>query len=355
MTITVFASPPLAGAARGVHLGRSLRPEIESTWDAYLRLFTGLGLPDRLVRDVGARTLDTVAAWAPGLAEEILGIAEGAALEPWQAAALNARSEVLAHVREPLPGECSTAVHTPSDGTAPRTVQTWDWYESMDGVKLIWQYRPAPDRTVKTFTEYGVLAKIGVNSAGLGLHFNLLQHESDGGTEGVPVHLIARRVLDEATTLDEAEEIARSATVSASAALTVVTREDARCLELSPAGLAVLPPRPDGLTLHTNHFLDETLARGERLGPTDPDTYARHEALIKRADALRSPTPTLRARALHQHREEGAALCCHPSPETPGEPQWQTLVTIALDPDRAALVYHDGTPCTVTPDSWTRV
>ncbi|MFC4907025.1 C45 family autoproteolytic acyltransferase/hydolase [Actinomadura gamaensis] len=355
MSITVFASPPLTGAARGAHLGRSLGPEVRATWDAYARLFSDLGLADGLVRDVGARALDAVAAWAPGLAEEILGIAEGAALEPWQAAALNARSEVLGHVRQPLPGECSTAAYSPPDGTAPRTVQTWDWYESMDGVKLIWQYSPAPGRTVKTFTEYGILAKIGVSDAGLGVHFNLLQHERDGGTGGVPVHLVARRVLDEAATLDEAEEIARSATVTASVALTVVTRQGARCLELSPAGLAVVPARPDGLSLHTNHFLDATLARGERLGPTDPDTYARHAALTDRAEALKSQTATIRAVALLQHREQGAALCCHPVPDAPDEPRWQTLITITLDPARGALAFHDGTPCTVTPHSWTRV
>ncbi|MCD0449140.1 C45 family autoproteolytic acyltransferase/hydrolase [Actinocorallia sp. API 0066] len=240
MTITVFASPPLPPAARGEHFGAALRPEIEATWDAYASLFAAHGLDERLVHDVGVRTLDLVADWAPGLAAEIAGIACGAALDLWRVAALNARSEVLAHVRHPLPGECSTAVHLPGDGP-PRTIQTWDWCERMDGVKVVWQYPNDAGRTVKTFTEYGVLGKIGVNSAGLGLHFNLLQHDAD------------------------------------------------------------------------------------------------------------------RAAALREHREEGSALCCHPTEDAPLQDRWRTLLTIALDVERGTLTYHDGSPCTATPQTWARL
>ncbi|NUR82989.1 MAG: peptidase C45 [Nonomuraea sp.] len=349
MTMTVFASPPLPGAARGEHLGASLRGEIQATLESYLRMFAAYGLDSRLVRDVGLRTLDEAAAWAPGLAEEVTGVAKGAALEPWQAAALNARSEVLAHARMPLPGECSTAVHVPPGGP-PRTIQTWDWYDSLADVKLIWQAG-----AVKTFTEYGVLGKIGVNGAGIGLHFNLLQHEADGQRDGVPVHLVARRILEEATTLDEAEEIARSARVSASVALTVVSRWGARALELSPAGFARVARRTDGMVLHTNHFLDPGLARGERLGAADPDTYARHDSLVRRAPGLRAPGLAERAAALIEHREDGAALCCHPEEGAPPQERWQTLLVIGLGVERGTITFHDGSPCTATGDGWIRV
>ena len=81
-------------------------------------------------------------------------------------------------------------------------------------------------RTVKLFSEFGMLAKLGVNSAA-GLHFNILHHASDNDSAGVPVHAIARRLLEDATTVQEAIDIARTARVSASTVLTVFTRHDA--------------------------------------------------------------------------------------------------------------------------------
>jgi isopenicillin-N N-acyltransferase-like protein len=342
MTITICTSP--AGHAPA-SFGRTWRAEIQATWAAYLRYFAAHDLDEAMVRRVGQDTLDQVAAWAPRLADEIVGIGVGAALDPWQAVALNARSEVLARFRPATPGECSTAVYLP-DGEPPRTIQTWDWNPRMNDVKLIWQYEPRPGWTVKTFTEFGVLAKIGVNSAGLGLHFNLMQHEADGHRNGIPVHLVARRVLDEAGTLAEAEQIITSARVSASAALTVVTRDGAACTyELSPAGVGQIQVRPDRFLFHANHFLDPALARGERLGPVDPDTYARQAALERRASLLRHVSIAGRMAGLIYHSQDGAALCCHPSDDDPIRLQWQTLLVIGLDLDGARLVFRDGNPC----------
>lgn len=214
MSVTFFVSPPADHRERGRLLGTTWRDDICATWFGYQRFFALHELDDALVRETAERSLDATADWAPGLAEEIAGIAAGSGLELWTVAALNARSEVLARYRPVVPGECSTAAFLPESGP-PRTIQTWDWYEQMTDVKLVWQYEPAPGRTVKTLTEFGILGKIGVTDQGLGLHFNLLQHDADGRQDGVPVHVIARRILDEATSLAHAEQLARSARVSA--------------------------------------------------------------------------------------------------------------------------------------------
>ena len=348
MTVTIFTSPPDDNVGRGKTLGRTWRGEIERTWRGYQRFFAAHGLKPAVVREVGERTLDNVAAWAPHLADEIAGVAAGAGLEAWEAAALNARSEVLARYRPVTPGECSTAVYLP-DGGPPRTIQTWDWHEQMTDAKLVWQYEPCPGRTVKTLTEFGMLGKIGVTNRGLGLHFNLLQHDTDGKQDGIPVHLVARRILDEADDLAAAEEIARAARVSASVALTVVTYDGARAdgctFELSPAGMDRIPVRPDGFLLHTNHFLDPVLATGERLAVVDPDTYARQEELNRRVADLRAAQIADRAAALVQHREDGSALCCHPYGDDPLTGHWQTLLVIGIEVEQGRLVFRDGFPC----------
>lgn len=367
MSIAIYASPATTTATeRGRALGEAWRQQIHATWAKYQRFFAAHDLDERVSKEVGQRTLDAVAAWAPALAEEMAGAANGAALEPWQAGALNARSEVLARFRPATGGECSTAAYLP-DGEPPRTIQTWDWHHEMPDVKLIWQYQAQPGRTVKTFTEFGILGKVGVTSTGLGLHFNLLQHETDGQSPGIPVHLVARRILDEADSVAEADEIIRSATLSASVALTVLTYRDGRSagctFELSPAGIGRIGVREDNFLLHTNHFLDPVLSRGERGGPLDPDTYARQKELERRIPALRSVDIADRAAALISHRAaagalsspladgpsqhpaDGAGLCCHPDPQAPLRSRWQTLLVIGIELGSGRLVFSDGNPC----------
>jgi isopenicillin-N N-acyltransferase-like protein len=356
MAILTYSSAPADPFTRGEALGAAFAGGVAEAWRGYERVFGAAGIEGGDLRGLGEEALEVVRGWAPALADEIAGLAAGAGVPAWQVGALNARTEILGRVRTPVPGECSTAVLVPAGGGAPRTIQTWDWLQSLRDAKLLWRIEHRDGRVVKTFTELGVLGKVGVNDAGLGVHFNFLQHEGDGGAVGVPVHLVARRILDEARTVAEAGAIAASATVSASTALTVVAydgeRATARTFELSPAGLGTIDPGPDGVLLHTNHFLDDELAAGERLAPTDPDTVARLEELDRRRAAVTAPSVADRASALVVHREDGAALCCHPDEGAGLADEWETLITLALDVDAGTLTYSDGAPCQATPDGW---
>ena len=99
-------------------------------------------------------------------------------------------------------------------------MQTWDWYDAMGDGWLHWAIPHADGRWVETVTEFGMLAKIGVNGHGVGVMLNMLHHENDEKAAaeeriGYPVHLLSRAILDDAATFDEAREIA-SAPTSAS-------------------------------------------------------------------------------------------------------------------------------------------
>jgi isopenicillin-N N-acyltransferase-like protein len=219
-------------------------------------------------------------------------------------------------------------------GDPPRTIQTWDWHEHLDDVKFVWD-----TGQVRTLTEYGIVGKIGANRAGLGVHMNLLHHASDGGGDGVPVHIVARRILDEATTVTEATEIARSADVCASTVLTAVDRHGAVCLELCPAGLGVIEPR-DGVLLHTNHFLDPELAAGDDNRDEDPESWDRLDALQQRVNELRAATDLSDVMKLHD-----APVCCHPEPGAQFGERYATLATISLDVAGGHLRLRAGGPC----------
>ena len=353
MTIQRFATTERNPRTRGEAIGRLGAVHVRANFDDYVRLFRAADVDDSQLREFGTQASDALAAWSPGLHEEMSGIGTGSGLEDWEIGLLNARTEVLAALGAVGEGECSTAVALPSQG-APRSIQTWDWHDELAADRVVVRYVADSGLMVRYFTEFGMLAKIGLNTAGLGLHFNILNHESDADPLGVPVHAVARQVLDKASTITEAIDIAASAQVSASTVLTVVTydgeRGDAACIELSPAGHAVIRP-DDGFLTHTNHFLGEDLARGD-LVPSSASTYRRLKQLRERRELVAATDPLRRVEALRVHEVDGAPVCCHPEPDVTFDQRWESLLTVVLDLEDRTLGFHDGRPCDVRADTW---
>ncbi|MEU5219804.1 C45 family peptidase [Streptomyces sp. NPDC020807] len=341
---------------RGEDRGRQAREGIRRAWSVYEELFATVAAAHGRTPDVHRLTLRTVEAtraWAPALVEEMEGVAEGAGVPFATVAALNARTEILAEAGAPRAGECSTLVDTAGPGPALGG-QCWDWHEELAGA---WHPQTVTGdlRSFAGITEHGILAKIGVNDAGVGVLFNILGHADDAAT-GVPVHLVARQVLGTAGSFAEAVGILTGAPVSASTVITVVTADRAASVELAPGGSAVVAPDERGRLVRTNHFLDPALAAGELRGRREPETYDRHRLLTARvADR---PGPFDRealAGLLAAHREDGAEVCCHAPADGRLGSRWATLATVAVDPAARSLAVHAGGPCSAGPTTWTRL
>lgn len=358
MIIHSFVSETREPFERGRQIGERWAEQIRRTVALYLDFFPRVGVPAEQVRGIGEASLAALDAWCPALAREIEGLAAGVQLPLWQLAALNARTEILAVMpAQPVEGECSTAVYAPHGAAAPLSIQTWDWHDSLVPHGLLLQLAAGSGLTVKLFTEFGMLGKIGVNSAGLGTHFNILHHAGDNAEAGVPVHAIARRVLEEATSVAEAIELVGSARVSASTVLTCFSRDDAELraasIEMSPAATAVVPPRADGWVLHTNHFVDPQLARGERTADVST-TYARFDHLAAMAPGMAREGLAQRAEAFCGEAGEQAVVCFHPDLSQPDTERWETLLTIGLDSVGCNLEYHAGNPQALARDGFQR-
>ncbi len=351
ITATVTGTDP---GSRGAEIGSRFGEGIRDAVDGYLEFFGIRGLPEDRVRGIAESCFATLEAWAPNLAAELAATAEAAGVPLWRLAALNARTEVLAVIPPDTEGECSTAVFAPPGDAAPETIQTWDWHAHLCRTGLVFSYAPdAPhgrERAVgrvTMFTELGVLGKIGVNDAGIGVHFNILHHESDRGVGGAPGHATARRVLDEATSVDEAEAIIASAPASASTVLTVVARADrphrAACFEISPERVSVVRPDADGWLIHTNNFVAESQLPGEATRD-ESTTYARLAHLAEQRAGM--PRLPIEQRAAAMCGEPGALapICFRPDPAEPLHEQWTTLLTVGLDTDAGALEYFPGSP-----------
>ncbi|MFF2956718.1 C45 family autoproteolytic acyltransferase/hydrolase [Kitasatospora sp. NPDC057965] len=353
-TPTVFRSAKAAPGDRGQRLGKAFPQRIGQVSAFYDRLFAASGAAPEDVTDWSLRAFEHIGAWAPDLAEEIDGMASGAGLPLWRIAALNARTEILGRFGRAQHPECSTLVYAPHDGRPPVTAQTWDWHDGMRDGWFVWTIEHPDGRVVHTVTEFGIVGKIGVNTAGLGLHFNILGHTSDKSPapagSWIPVHVLARRVLDTCTSTSEAVELATATPVAASSSLTFAGhaqgRSTAAAIELSPAGSALLRPREDGFLLRTNHFVERALAGGEAMGVEDPGTYRRMEVLRQRTATLTGAAREDLVEALTCHADEGAELCCHAQPDAALGKRWETLATVSLDIAGGGLVAHAGGPCT---------
>ena len=348
VSTTTFTSSVLAPHARGVELGRRFAGEIADTVARYRTLFETRARGPFDVDLWAARAWATIQRVAPVHAEEIAGIAEGAGLPVEAVASINARTEILVAANPTGQTECSTVNAVPP-GRPPVAVQTWDWYDAMSDGWFTWTI-PFPDgRVVQTVTEYGMLAKIGVNDRGVGVMLNMLHHANDAGAVadgeiGHPVHLLSRAILDEASSVDEAVAIASAPPTSASTSLTVVDdRGGAVTIELFPGGPG-LRFAEDGVLVRTNHFVSEAGRDGCLASTIGPSTELRRDHLLT-AFAERMPqTPQDVYDAMTHHDVDGG-VCRHPLTDTDPVLWHRTLATVAIDATARTLDVHENGPC----------
>ncbi|MFJ3903036.1 C45 family autoproteolytic acyltransferase/hydolase [Streptomyces sp. NPDC090025] len=338
---------------RGAERGRLLGPELHGAIETYDRLFALGGIAPEVVRADAERALDAVGAFRPGLREQIEGVAEGAGVEVWRIAALNARTEILARSAAVPPGECSTVVRRPAGAGAgsPVGVQTWDWHVELAPYWHTVASSGAAHRYVG-LTEHGILAKIGVNSAGVALHFNILGHEADG-VGGISVHVLATLVLEDAESVAHAEELVHSAPLASSGSFLLFDTDRTVLLDLSPVGVFEAPPVRADTYLRTNHFLTPVPAAEEKSRLYQPDSGERYRFLRDRlADGGPTGLDAGRAAAGVPERTAGLLVTgpgeppvtCLPEPGAPLGRRWASLATVVLDPAARTVQVLDGTP-----------
>ena len=348
MQPVTFTSSVLEPYDRGVELGERFAPEIDRTVAAYRRLFAVRADHPFDIDLWAERAWDTISRVATGHAEEIRGIADGAGRPVREIAAVNARTELLVAANPTGVTECSSVVSQPA-GRAPFAVQTWDWYDAMRDNWLHWTI-PHPDgRRVETVTEFGMLGKIGVNGYGVGVMLNMLHHKNDAeaaaeGAIGHPVHLLSRRILDEAQTFDDAVAIA-SAPTSASTSLTVLDRSGAGAtLELFPGGPGRRDPE-DGVLVRTNHFVSPEGQDGCLAGTISESSALRYDKLVRAFAGGPPESPADVVAAMTDHEEGVGGICAHPDRSMHPVLWHRTLATVAIDVESSRLDVRAGGPC----------
>lgn len=246
--------------ARGHAHGRARRKAIEQAIDIYAGVFA---LPESTLIERAAHFAAVTRTWSPELAEEMDATADGAGVPRHWIHALNARSELVSGAAAEA-GEC-TAVFLAEHGLLG---QTWDWLEALEPLIAILDVRHPDGHRVLTLSEPGIVGKIGLSSAGLGVCLNFLR--SPHRLDGLPVHALLRGILD-LRHPDDLEPLLER-TGNGRSAHILVGSATGKGVGLEFTGRACHRLQPEaGVLTHTNHFLREDFESG----PGMPNSQAR--------------------------------------------------------------------------------
>lgn len=352
----------MSARERGFAYGQKARAAIVQSLETYAEVFALCGMDWPRVCRRARRYAPAIAGLSPHLLSEIEGIAKGVGVELDAILALNARSEILprsflSSATDPesvqalainhamgwstwadlhectavgVSGQVSADGHT-------RLAQNWDWLGRQRSAMVFLHTVDSNGRELLTLTEAGMLAKIGLNSAGLCVGLNIVRSEADGERPGTPVHVLLRHLLSFDSVAAVRRELDRiqgiggnyggfggSSNVPCADASGTVTN-----LELSPHGWAEVPAE-FGHTTHTNHFLAPTLVKhqapmAEPLSSEDRLRTAQHHLASK-------PVGVSELEALLRDESAGTlSICRRPDPALPLNLRMESVCGVILD------------------------
>jgi isopenicillin-N N-acyltransferase like protein len=343
---------------RGRQYGLQARNRVHQSVQAYRQVFGYYaGWDWETVRREAARFEAPIADFRPAYLEEMRGIAEGAGLDLADVLAINVRTEVMyaAKARQaPLaahraPAECSAFAVVPASSRPGVTVlgQNWDWLPHAARTVVLLEVRQDDGPDFVTVVEAGLLAKTGMNAAGLGLVTNALVTDADVGEPGLPYHVLLRAALDCATVTEALAVLQDGARSSSANYLIAHASGSALNVEAAPGDFTRLYPLypEEGVLVHTNHFLTPDIH------PVDLSLWAMPSSAV-RLQRLRAAMETpagldgLRT-LLRDHADHPFGICAHPDPLAHEFEQGATIVSVLMDLNARHLWYAAGNPCLV--------
>ena len=353
--MTRFLEIELAGEAqeRGRQYGARVSVAIRRNIETYLRLLAfHAGLEREAALQAAGAFGPILNAHTPDLLVEMQRIAQGAGCTLEEVLLLNARSELMGMMGEKAryenaAGEC-TALAAAPEVTAQGQVllaQNWDWYTAVEEEPVLLRIRQPGKPEILTLAEAGQVAKIGLNSAGLGVCLNFLSHAHRG--RGVPVHVLLRQVLGCAH-LGEAIHSVYGVPRGGAANLLLGHAEgEILDLELTAADADYLYG-DSGWLVHANHYESVRLRGGDTGLATSMSTLARAaraRRLLSAAAAKKEVSRDTLRTILTDHTYGAYAICRHAEPAEAPLQQTATRASLIMDLPARMLTLAAGQPC----------
>lgn len=344
---------------RGLQYGTQAASRVRRSVDAYRGVFERwAGLDWASARRLAVEYVPSIAAFDERCLDEMRGIAEGAGLDFEDVLAINVRTEVMfaAKARAALDlqrpaAECTALAVLPAATAQGRILiaQNWDWLVHTRETVVVLEAEQDEGPRFVTVVEAGLLAKFGLNSAGVGILTNALVCDGDVGEPGVPYHVVLRSLHDAADVTDALTRLQGAA--RSSSANYILACEDGPAIdaECTPGDFSrVLIVEPEGgLIAHTNHFLSPRFDAVDVGRWVMPDGIFRlqsvGEFLRPRLGGVR---PETLQQALSLHEGHPAGVCSHEREDLDPAERDATIVSAVIDLGRRRMWLADGNPCT---------
>ncbi len=332
----VLRLPRGSATERGLAHGEHFRGPIHEIAAIRMELALAQGAfgTEGALLEVARRHLRVLEAFDADLNAELLGIAEGAALDPARVVVLNHYTD-LKDIRVPEleDEECTSAAASTPDGLV--IGQTWDMHGSVEPYVCMLELDGA-----WVFTITGCLALAGMNDAGLSVCINNLK--SHDARVGVVWPALVRRMLVERDAGAALEVLTKAPMSSghhylfadASRVIGVETSGERKDVVLDAAASGEVS------YIHTNHCLSEAIEAVSWV--SEWSTTRERFAWLERSVAERS----IQSRRdlwdrLGSHDGYPRSLCTHlASEERPHA--MKTCGAVVMDPARRELWAHHG-------------
>lgn len=330
----------------GGRLGEQTRSAVAESIDWYGKQFRDAGgLTSADLARLGGQFREQTAAWHPRIAASLDALAEGAGVAVDDVYAINARTELMAGSPLPSIDGCTAAAVT-GDASADRHLllgQNWDWGVDVPDTTVLLATRDDRGLGIVTLAEPGMLAKTGLNDAGVGITVNILRTKADKPAAGIPYHVRLRAALDKGD-FGDAARAAGAGPCSASVNIIVAGGSQAVDFEVTPDGLRAFEPEA-GLLVHTNHCVVPPPS-GDVGSVTMPSTRARFERATTLLSGKCGAIGTADLREVFTDHDGGVnRICRHDGDETRITPGDKTVYSVVMDLTDKTFAVARGPVC----------
>lgn len=342
-TVGEFPAFDVAGSVEdiGFAYGRQAGEFVHRSVGIYRTAFLQKGVSWEQARRVARDFTPQIERYNPDFLTEIKAIARGAELPVEDIVAINARTELLYGQRPTVPKApeadtdgCTGAIAMPEATADGHTIhgQNWDWRDECADSSVVLRIAPADGMRMLVFVEAGILARCGMNAAGVAITGNFLQTDHDYGLPGVPVPFIRRRILM-SRTLGEAIRVVFAAP-RAFANNLMISQSDGEGVNLEATPAEVFWAQPEeGVLVHANHFITPgALAKVKDVGlETNSDSLYRDRRVRSFLAARAGKLTTDDFKAAFADRYGSPRAVCRAPVTGPGGKTSSTVATVIMD------------------------
>lgn len=215
-----------------------------------------------------------------------------------------------------------------NNGSSAYLAQNWDWQEEQQENLINLSITQKGKPTITMVTEAGIIGKIGLNSAGVGVCLNAIR-ALGVDFQRMPCHLALRACL-ESSSVSEAVTILRKTGVASACHILVADPREAVGLECSHVDIVELPTK--SVLTHTNHFIKPHEGVEDKFAFADsPIRLKRIDKLIQDRSGKMDAHDTLKLeeiRSLLQDQDNSPTAICRSRTE---ESTIATLFNIVMD------------------------